>query len=401
VSIPAGAERSGGRDDHVGYRVLLGLGATILVVAGLKAGAGVFQPVVFALFLGVLSLPLFAWLRQRRWPLPLAVAATMLVIVAVVGSFVLLLLGSLGEVKQVGPTYARVIQERVSYTVEWWRAKGIDLGEWIPESVRDGKALFGLAGGTLKWFLEFLSAATISLLALVFLLFEFATFPEKLTAAPAHVQVGFARFRQVSFQLQRYVLIKTVMSSLIGVSAALWVGYLDVDFAVLLGLIAFGAHFIPNVGALIAAAPAMLFAFVQYDVMKSLTVGVGYLVLGTALGNLVEPALMGHRLGLSPLVVFLSLVAWGWIWGPVGMFLSVPLTLTVKILLAHNRRWAWLAALVDSDPPAPAAPLPDGAEPALPPVGAEGVDSSAAGPAVAAPALATSPGAASRDVYRP
>jgi predicted PurR-regulated permease PerM len=360
--------------DRVGFRALLGLGAAVLVIAGLKAGAVVLQPIAFALFLGVLSLPLFAWMRARRVPLTLAVAATMLAIVAVLAGFVVLLLGSLGEAREVAPTYARVVQERLSYTVEWWSAKGIDLGNWLPEGIRDGKALVGLAGGTLKWFLSFLSAATISLLVLVFLLFEFATFPEKLTAAPHHVQVGFARFRQVSFQLQRYVLIKTLMSALIGISAALWVGFLDVDFAVLLGLVAFGAHFIPNIGALLAAVPAMLFAFVQYDAVKAMAVGVGYLVLGTVLGNLAEPALMGHRLGLSPLVVFLSLVVWGWIWGPLGMFLSVPLTMTVKILLGHNPRWSWVAALLDSAPPAPPAP-PEAIAPALaaaPPAGRPG-----------------------------
>ena len=106
----------------------------------------------------------------------------------------------------------------------------------------------------------------------------------------------------------------------------------------------------------------MLFAFVQYDPMKALVVGLGYLVIGTALGNLAEPALMGHRLGLSPLVVFVSLVFWGWLWGAVGMFLSVPLTMTVKILLEHAPGWGWLAALLDSGPRAGAErPEVDGA----------------------------------------
>lgn len=331
-------------------RGLVGLGAAILVIAGLRVAAPILQPIVFALFLGVLALPLFSWLRRHRVPLVVAVATTMLAIVAVLAIFFLLLLGSLGEVREVGPNYWRALQDRLAYTVEWWAAKGIGVDQFLPAAWKDPKVLVGFAGDTFLLALRFLSQATIALLTLVFLLFEFAAFPEKLAQAPPRIRWGFARFGHVSNQLQRFIFIKTLMSLAIGVSAGAWVAFLGLDFPVLLGLIAFGAHFVPNVGALLAAVPAMIFAFVQFDPAKALVVGLGYLVLGTVLGNLAEPALMGQRLGLSPLIVFVSLVFWGWLWGAVGMFLSVPLTMTVKILLEHTPGWGWLAALLDSGP---------------------------------------------------
>jgi predicted PurR-regulated permease PerM len=144
------------------------------------------------------------------------------------------------------------------------------------------------------------------------------------------------------------------MSLAIGLTAGVWVAALGVDLAVLCGLVAFVCHFIPNVGAILAAAPAVAIAFVQHDLMKAAIVGAGYLVIGTVLGSLVEPALLGRRLGLSPLAVFVSLVVWGYIWGPVGMFLSVPLTMAIKIVLAGDPHWRWLAVLLDSSPGAPA-----------------------------------------------
>lgn len=336
------------RAERPGWRGLLGLAAAVLVIAGLKTAATVFQPIVFALFLGILALPLFGWLRRHRVPLTFAVAATMLAIVAVLAAFFLLLLGSLGEIREVGPNYWRELQERLSYTIEWWAAKGIAIDQFAPDGWRDPKILVGVAGDTFLVALAFLSQATIALLTLVFLLFEFATFPDKLARAPERVRRGFAHFGNVSRQLQRFILIKTLMSLAIGLAAGAWVAALGVDFAVLLGLIAFGAHFIPNIGALIAAVPAMIFAFVQFDPMKALVVGLGYLVIGTLLGNLAEPALMGQRLGLSPLLVFVSLIFWGWLWGAVGMFLSVPLTMSIKILLEHAEGWEWLAGLLDS-----------------------------------------------------
>ena len=159
------------------------------------------------------------------------------------------------------------------------------------------------------------------------------------------------------------------MSLAIGVVAGLWVAALGVDFPVLCGIVAFACHFIPNVGALLAAAPPMLLAFAQYDLTKSLTVLVGYLVIGTILGNLVEPALLGQRLGLSTLVVFLSLLFWGWLWGPIGMLLSVPLTGTIKILLERSASFGWLAILLGSSgqrpSPSEAATAEPLAEPSL------------------------------------
>ena len=140
----------------------------------------------------------------------------------------------------------------------------------------------------------------------------------------------------------------------------IWVAVLGVDFAVLCALLAFALHFVPNVGAVLAAVPAMVLAFVQYDLSKSLAVCLGYLVVGFVLGNLAEPALLGRRLNLSPLAVFLSLVFWGWLWGAIGMFLSVPLTMAIKILLERSRGWRWAARLLDG------APAPD-AEPSTAP----------------------------------
>ncbi|MFN7942082.1 MAG: AI-2E family transporter [Thermoanaerobaculia bacterium] len=351
-----------------GQRVLVGLASLVVVAAGLRAAAPILEPVAFAIFLGVLALPLFRWLRARGLAVPLAVAAAMLSIAGVLTIFLLLLLGALGEFREVGPHYWAVLNERARYTLEWWEGKGIALLDYLPDQWRDPKTIVTLASGTLRGVLHFLSAGAITLLALVFLLVEFAAFPGKLAAAPGAVRERMRFFADVSSELQRYLLIKTAISLAVGLAAGLWVAFLGVDFAVLLGLVAFSCHFIPNVGAALAAAPAMLCAFVQYDLPKALIVGIGYLVIGVALGNLAEPALMGRRLGMSPLIVFLSLVFWGWLWGPVGMFLSVPLTMSVKILLSSSPQYRWIAALLDAERreeivPATAEPATAGPEP--------------------------------------
>jgi len=91
---------------------------------------------------------------------------------------------------------------------------------------------------------------------------------------------------------------------------------------------------------------------------RALLVGAGYIVVNMVVGNVVEPMVMGRRLGLSTLVVFLSLVFWGWMWGTVGMLLSVPLTMVIKIFLDHSEEYRWVSVLLDSKVPADDAKRP-------------------------------------------
>jgi len=127
-----------------------------------------------------------------------------------------------------------------------------------------------------------------------------------------------------------------------------------VDYPVLWGVIAFFLNFVPNIGSIIAAIPALLLALVQLGPGGTAWAALGYLLANNLVGNVIEPRFMGKGLGLSSLVVFLSLVFWGWVLGTVGMFLSVPLTMTIKIALDSNDDTRWLAILlgpeVEDDP---------------------------------------------------
>ena len=130
--------------------------------------------------------------------------------------------------------------------------------------------------------------------------------------------------------------IKSLTSLGTGLVIWAWLTILGVDYAVLWALIAFLLNFVPTIGSILAAIPAVLLALVQIDLQSALLVALGYLVVNTLVGSILEPKIMGYGLGLSTLVVFVSLVFWGWVLGPVGMFLSVPLTMSLKIALDTN-----------------------------------------------------------------
>ena len=138
-----------------------------------------------------------------------------------------------------------------------------------------------------------------------------------------------------------------------GIAVTIGLMLLGLDYFLLWGLLAFLLNYVPNIGSIIAAIPAVLLAVVQLGMFKALLVAAIYLAVNIIMGNAVEPKLMGHKLGLSSLVVFLSLVFWGWILGPIGMLLSVPLTMIVKIALEVNDSTRWLAILLSSDASVP------------------------------------------------
>jgi len=143
-----------------------------------------------------------------------------------------------------------------------------------------------------------------------------------------------------------YFSIKTWISLATGIFIAIWLAVIGVDYPLLWGLLAFLLNFVPNIGSIIAAVPALLLALVQLGGGEALLAGLGYVIANVVLGNVVEPKFMGKGVGLSTLVVFISLVFWGWILGPVGMLLSVPLTMIIKLALESRQQTQWLAILL-------------------------------------------------------
>jgi predicted PurR-regulated permease PerM len=150
--------------------------------------------------------------------------------------------------------------------------------------------------------------------------------------------------------VQRYVALKSLISIATGILIWIWLLVLGIDFAPLWGFMAFLLNYIPNIGSILAAIPAVSLALVQLGPGSAVAALAGYLVVNNVVGNFVEPRIMGRGMGLSTLVVFISLVAWGWIFGTIGMLLSVPLTMTLKIGFESSRDHRWVSRLLSQSP---------------------------------------------------
>jgi predicted PurR-regulated permease PerM len=290
-------------------------------------------------------------------PRAAAVLITILGPTAVLAGAGTLVVLAIAEIAERLPGYRAKLDSGVEQTVAWINERGFEVKA---ADLIDPEAAVDLVQSSTARIAVILQDTVLVLLIVVFMLFEAAYFPAKLRAAMGDRLVR--DVARVTEEVQRYLVIKTIMSLAVGLSAGLWVWFCGVDYPVFWGLVAFIMHYIPNVGAFLASIPPVLLATFESGTGAAILVALGYTVINMVLGNLVEPALMGRRFGLSTLVVFLSLIFWGWVWGPVGMLLSVPLTIIFKIMLEGSEEWRWLAVLLGPPPDSPDSPVIEGDE---------------------------------------
>jgi len=330
-------------------RILLNLAAFVVIVAGMRAASSLLVPFLLAVFLAVLCATPLRWLTQHHVPRVISVILLVVVIVAV-GTVIGGVLGTtIVDFTSRIPQYNASFQERVRGFEPFLQRFGISrqiLTEYFEPS-----RLFRLAGTLVTSIGQVLANGALILLTMAFALLEMSGFPTKIRAAfgdqdATEAQAG---MRRIGSSVRRYVALKTVISLGTGVGVFIWLSIIGVDYPILWGVVAFLLNFIPNIGSVIAAVPAVLLAFVQLGLGSAVVAALGYLVVNVLFANILEPRVMGYGVGLSTLVVFTSLVFWGWVLGPVGMLLSVPLTVMFRLILATNESTRWIAILLGSD----------------------------------------------------
>ena len=338
------------------------IAAVVIIIAGIREASAILIPFLLAVFIAVIGGPSAFWLKRKGVPSSLAVLAVVLVILGIGTGMGAVLSTSLNGFYQQMDSYKASLNQQMDALFTWLKGMGIHL-DWglLKEVINPGEAM-QLVATLLAGFGGVLTNAFLITLTVVFILLEASGFPAKLRAAMKDPKASFPAFEQFTHAVKSYLVIKTVVSLATGVAAALWVFLLGLDFPLLWGLLAFLFNYVPTIGSIVAAVPAMLLALVQLGPFPALLVAVGYLCINFIFGSLIEPRFMGHGLGLSTLVVFLSLVFWGWVLGPVGMLLSVPLTMTAKIGLESREETRWLAILLGSEKSAAAAWEPTAGE---------------------------------------
>ena len=334
-------------------RFLVVFAAFVIVVSGLKMAGPLLVPFLLAVFIAMIVSPLLAWLKSFRVPSVLAILMVVLLLLGV-GLILGAVIGSsLTDFRQEVPAYSQKLSAMSERVQQWLSLRGfeIDAQQW--QNSFDPGAVMKLVGSTLASFGNVMTNAVMILLTVIFILTENIGFGEKLRLARGK-GVSAEWLSKFSGSVHSYLAIKAAISAGTGVIIFIWLTILGVDYAVLWGLLAFLLNFVPTVGSFIAAVPAVLLALVQLGALYAgLSLG-GFIVVNLVMGNVIEPRLMGKGLDLSPLVVFVSLVLWGWVLGPVGMLLSIPLTIMIKIALESQSETRWISVMLGgTNPPEP------------------------------------------------
>ncbi|VAW85388.1 Uncharacterized UPF0118 membrane protein [hydrothermal vent metagenome] len=332
-----------------GARFLFIAAAFVIVVAGLKTAEAIIVPFLLSLFVAVISTPFLFWLQQRRIPDALALLIVMLTVLAVITLIAVFIGGSLNDFSKELPVYQARLQEDLNATLIWFNSHGIALPIDKIKASFDPGMIMGLVGTLFASLSSVLTNAFFILLTASFILLEASTFPQKIRSILDNPEASIGYFSTLTDNVKRYVAMKTAVSLLTGTVIAIWLAIIGVDYPLLWGLLAFLFNYVPNIGSIIAAVPAVFLALVQSGATLALGAAAGYIAVNVIIGNIIEPRLMGKTLGLSTLVVFLSLVFWGWVLGPTGMLLSVPLTMVIKIALESHDKTHWLAIMLGSE----------------------------------------------------
>ncbi|MEJ2483508.1 MAG: AI-2E family transporter [Gemmatimonadota bacterium] len=326
-------------------RWLLAGACFVVVIAGARAAEPILVPLLLAAMLAIICVPPMQWLKDHGVPGWLAIVLVVLFVLAVGSAFGTVIGTSLIDFSASLPYYQARLQVEMAGLVTWLAAHGIEMSNRVLQDTLNPGQVLRVAGRIFSGVGDVVSRIGLILLLTVFILFEWSTIRNKVIVAfPDSAEQHLRQLSRVSVNVKRYLALKTVLSLATGSLVALLLTVMGVDYALLWGLLAFLLNYVPTIGSIIAAG--VILAFLQLGWEGALVAAVGYLVINITISNLIEPRVLGQGVGLSALVVFLSLLFWGWVLGPIGMLLSVPLTMIFKIFLEGIEETRWIAILM-------------------------------------------------------
>ncbi|WP_462321713.1 AI-2E family transporter [Halochromatium sp.] len=327
-------------------KALIIFAAFVVAVAGMRAASPILVPLLLAMFVSSICAPAFFAMQRLRIPAVLALMILLLALVAISLLTAIIIQIGIGDLQNRLPAYQMIFQDQFDQMLVWLDQFETGADDEEIRALFDWRSAFNFLRTSLTKATGFVGQALFVLLLTAFILLEAQYLPGKLHGIPEFSPAFWRQFDQVVSDVRRYMSMKTLTSLMTGALVLLWVLALGINFAPLLGFLAFVLNYIPIIGSVIAGAPGVALALVEQGPGTALVCALGYIAINVGISNIIEPRLMGRGFGLSPLVVIVSLVFWGWVFGPVGMLLSLPLTKTAKIVMEAFPDSRWVAALL-------------------------------------------------------
>jgi predicted PurR-regulated permease PerM len=325
---------------------IINVAALIIIIAGVIYAKSIITPFLLALFISIICQQPVSWLEKKKVPRGLALVIVILGMIFLFSGLAFLIGGTLSTFSSNLSKYESTLTDISNSFIQYLNGKGIKIAnDQILNLVQPAKILDFTASALNKVF-NMVGNTFLIFLIIIFILTEFGSFSVKARAILRGSDESVSYFSTILKNIRHYLEMKTLICLLTGIFIYIALLIIGIDYPLLWALIAALMNYIPNIGSIIAAVPAVLFALVQSGPGGAIWTLASFMLVNNVLGNVVEPKIMGKGMGLSTLVVFMSLLFWGFLLGLVGMILSVPLTMTIKIILEQNEKTRWIAILL-------------------------------------------------------
>lgn len=330
------------------HPLLLGMAALVIIIGGMKLAADLVVPLLLAVFVAAVCDAPVRWLSRHGIGQHFGVPIVILTVCVLFSSLAALLVSRFTAFSDEMPKLEESLGESYQSFLEWLTSHGLSFAPANISDLIDPASMTQWVPNLLTGLSGLLSSGVIIILTATFLLYEALSLRDKLVSTLRSPHVSLRRFTLFSLTLRRYLAVKTLISLITGALVGVSCLVLGVEYAFLWATLAFCLNYIPNIGSALAAIPAVMLTLIMPEggPVTALLLGGCYLAINFILGNMIEPRVMGRTLGLSTLAAFLSLVVWGWVFGPVGMLLSVPITMTLKIAFDSHPSTRWVSRLL-------------------------------------------------------
>jgi predicted PurR-regulated permease PerM len=310
--------------------------AVAVVTLFMRFASPLIAPILLAVFVTVIMMPVLGWMRRFGLPRWGAVALIGFFLLDI-GSIVALIgTGTIESFRDRLPTFQERLTALAGELGSWLESIGLAGSEKAMPDILDGRVLTIAVRAVLSNLGGTLGTGFLVLLLVVFMLAEAGTLRDKIRHAFGITEEREQQLAGLLSGVNRYVVIKCLSSMTVALCVGILLFVLKVEFLVIWVILAFFLNFVPFIGNIIMMIPPAFIALIQYDPWTMALVVLGYVTINAVIGNIVEPRVMGKGLGISTVAVFVSVLFWGWVFGAVGVFLSVPLTMTVIAVLDAN-----------------------------------------------------------------
>lgn len=334
------------KDINIGYYFIV-MASIVIVLAGVKSASSIIVPFLLALFLSIILLPSYNFFNKKGLPSGLSLSIVIGIFIFIILLVAKLIGSSVSDFNANIDTYSGKLSVYYFSFVDIASKLGIELSVQELDSMINAKQIMSFSTDVIQKMGSMFSNGFVVLFTVIFMLLESSNFKSKIELFKNNSETA-NHIQNITAQIKEYMVLKAIISLLTGVIVWISLYIIGTDYAFLWAVIAFFFNFIPNIGSIIAAVPAVILTLVQLGPLSALIVSGLYISINVIIGSVIEPKVMGKGLGVSTLVVFLSLIFWGWLLGIVGMLLSIPLTIMIKIILNDNDKTRWISVLLGS-----------------------------------------------------